>query len=101
MYEVLDLDDFSDAVARVYDASMDVTRWADALSLLARMFGARASQISVAAGFDPLGFIKISGINDELLGETYAALRSADASRSTHAGLPGRKIQGVIAGKSL
>jgi hypothetical protein len=37
-----DLDDFSEAVAHVYDAAVDVARWPDALSVFARMFDGRA-----------------------------------------------------------
>ena len=78
---MLDLDDFSDAVARVYDASMDVARWPEALSLLAGMFGAGASQITVASGFEALSFIKIWGVDEELLARLtprYLALSPRD-----------------------
>jgi DNA-binding CsgD family transcriptional regulator len=64
---VLDLDNFSQAVAGVYDASMDVERWADTLSLLARIFGGRAAQITVASGPNAIAFVKMWGWTDEEL----------------------------------
>jgi DNA-binding CsgD family transcriptional regulator len=64
---MLDLDDFSQAIAQIYDASMDVGRWADTLSLLAKIFGARGSQISVSSSLDTVSFIKIVGWTDEQL----------------------------------
>jgi DNA-binding CsgD family transcriptional regulator len=78
---VLDLDDFSQAVARVYDASMDVGRWPDALSLLAKMFGGRGAQISVASAPDAIAFVKHWGWTDEELARfipRYLALTPSD-----------------------
>jgi DNA-binding CsgD family transcriptional regulator len=63
---VLDLDNFSQVVAGVYDASMDVERWPDTLSLLAGIFGGRAAQISVTARHE-FAFVKIWGWTDEEL----------------------------------
>jgi DNA-binding CsgD family transcriptional regulator len=78
---VLDLDNFSQAVAGVYDASMDVERWADTLSLLAKIFGGRAAQISVGSGLDAIGFVKMWGWTDEELTRfvpRYLALTPTD-----------------------
>jgi len=78
---VLDLDDFSQAVARIYDASVDVDRWPDALSALARMFGGKGAQISVASAPDAVAFIRISGWSNEELAQfipAYLALTPTD-----------------------
>ncbi|HXL62630.1 MAG TPA: hypothetical protein VN959_18490, partial [Mycobacterium sp.] len=64
---MLELDDFSQAVARVYDASMDIERWADALSLLPKIFGGRGAQISVASAPNAIAFVKNWGWTDEVL----------------------------------
>ena len=76
---MLDLSDFSQAVARIYDASMDVTRWPDALSLLTTIFGGTGAQIAAASGLDSLSFLVIWGFPDELIAKhmpQYVALSS-------------------------
>ena len=60
---MFDLDNFSQAVAGIYDASIDVDRWIDALSLLARIFDGRGAQISVASALDQISFLKIWGMD--------------------------------------
>lgn len=78
---MLDLDDFSQAIAHIYDASMDVERWPDALSLLAKMFRGRGAQISVASALDAVAFIKVSGWTSEELAQfvpAYLALTPSD-----------------------
>ncbi|MGB6537831.1 MAG: helix-turn-helix transcriptional regulator [Xanthobacteraceae bacterium] len=78
---MLDLDNFSHAIARIYDASMDVDRWTDALSLLAGIFDARGAQISVAAALDNITFLKFWGWTDEemaLFLPRYIALTPTD-----------------------
>jgi DNA-binding CsgD family transcriptional regulator len=78
---VLDLDSFSQAVARVYDASMDVERWPDTLSLLAKIFGGRTAQISVGNPQHKVTFVKIWGWTDEEMASfmpRYLALTPAD-----------------------
>ena len=64
---MLEIDDFSRALASVYDASMDVERWSDTLSHFARMFGAHAGQLGVGSGLREIAFIKIWGLPDEVL----------------------------------
>jgi hypothetical protein len=78
---VLQIDDFSRAVAGIYDASMDVTRWPDTLSLLTRIFGSTGAQISVASGLDSLSFIVVFGFPDDMLTRLmprYVALSPTD-----------------------
>jgi len=78
---VLDVAVFSQAVAHVYDASMDVERWPDTLALLANMFGGRGAQISVASAPDAIAFVKIWGWTDEELAKfmpAYLALTPSD-----------------------
>lgn len=78
---MFDLDNFSQAVARIYDASIDVDRWVDALSLLARIFDSRGAQISVASALDQISFLKICGWTDEELAPfmpRYVALTPSD-----------------------
>ena len=78
---MFDLDNFSQAVAGIYDASIDVDRWIDALSLLARIFDSRGAQIGVASALDQISFLKIWGWTDEELAPLmprYVALTPAD-----------------------
>jgi DNA-binding CsgD family transcriptional regulator len=78
---VLDLDNFSQAVAGVYDASMDVERWGDTLSLLAKIFSGRAAQISVGTAPHEIAFVKVWGWSDEELARflpPYLALTPTD-----------------------
>jgi DNA-binding CsgD family transcriptional regulator len=82
---VLDLDDFSRAVAGIYDASVDSERWPDALSMLARMCGSRGAQITVASGLHDPAFVKIWGWTDEELARfipAYLALTPTDPRAS-------------------
>jgi DNA-binding CsgD family transcriptional regulator len=77
---VLDLDNFSQAVARIYDASMDVERWTDTLSLVAQIFASRNAQIS-AGSPDAIAFVKFWGWTDEQLADfvpRYVALTPTD-----------------------
>jgi hypothetical protein len=48
---LLDIALFSDAVARICDASMDVERWDDALATLGRAFDSDRGQVSFFEGF--------------------------------------------------
>ena len=73
----LDLDNFSQAVAHIYDASIDVERWSGTLSLLAKIFGGRAAQIS-AGSPTAIAFMKFWGWTDEEAGELFAAIRWPD-----------------------
>lgn len=78
---MFDLDNFSQAVAGIYDASMDVERWTDTLSLLARIFDSRGAQISVASALDQISFLKVWGWTDEELAPflpRYVALTPTD-----------------------
>jgi DNA-binding CsgD family transcriptional regulator len=78
---MLDIDDFSQAVAGVYDASMNVERWPDALSHFARMFGGTASQIGVGSSLGDIAFVKVWGIPDEVIAQVlpkYVALTPTD-----------------------
>lgn len=64
---MLDLHQFSRAVAQIYDASLDVTRWPGALSTLAELFGGRGAQISVFSSVDLINFVSVWGWTDEEL----------------------------------
>lgn len=78
---MFDLDDFSQAVAHIYDAAVDVTRWPEALSLLTRIFDGRAAQVAVGGGVDEVAFIKVFGWTDEELASflpRYLALTPTD-----------------------
>jgi DNA-binding CsgD family transcriptional regulator len=78
---VLDLHDFSQAVSLVYDASMDIARWPDTLALLAKVFGGRGAQISVASSPHDIAFIKVWGWTDDELAlfiPRYVALTPTD-----------------------
>ena len=78
---MLDIDDFSSAIAGVYDASMNVERWPDALSQLARMFDCGAAQIAVASKLREIAFLKIWGIPDDVVMRVmpqYVALTPTD-----------------------
>lgn len=63
---VLVLDDFSQAISGIYDASMEVERWRDVLALIARMFGGRGAQINVGTP-ENFVFLKTWGWTDEEL----------------------------------
>jgi DNA-binding CsgD family transcriptional regulator len=87
---VLDLNDFSQAVAHLYDASMDVERWPDALSQLARIVGGKGAQIVVASAVDAIGFVKVWGWTDEELARfmpRYLALTPTDPRVGMNAAL--------------
>ena len=78
---MLDIDDFSRAVASVYDASMDVERWPDTLAHVARTFGGHAGQIAVRSSLDDIRFLRISGYPDDFVERflpTYVALTPTD-----------------------
>jgi DNA-binding CsgD family transcriptional regulator/PAS domain-containing protein len=45
---MLDIDSFSNAIALIYEASIDVDRWSDALAFFCTSFAARKGQISFA-----------------------------------------------------
>jgi DNA-binding CsgD family transcriptional regulator len=83
---VLEIDDFSEVVAHVYDAAVDVTRWPDALSLLARIFEGRGAQISLSPsllgpGLEAVAFVRVWGWTEEELASflpKYLALSHAD-----------------------
>jgi DNA-binding CsgD family transcriptional regulator len=78
---MLDIDDFSLAVAGVYDASMNVERWPDALAHFAKIFGGIASQISVASSPREIAFVKVWGVPDDVLAQMmprYIALTPTD-----------------------
>ena len=79
---MLDIDDFSLAVAGVYDASMNIERWPDALAHFAKMFGGTVSQISVGGrAHAKIAFVKIWGIPDDVLARMiprYIALTPTD-----------------------
>jgi len=78
---MLDIDDFSHAVAGIYDASIDVERWPGVLGQFAGMFGGTASQIGVGSGLSDIGFIKVWGIPDDVLVRIlphYVALTPTD-----------------------
>jgi len=80
MLSVLDLDNFSQAVARIYDASMDVERWTDTLSLVATIFAGRNAQISVGS-LEAVAFVKFWGWTNEQLADfvpRYLALTPTD-----------------------
>jgi DNA-binding CsgD family transcriptional regulator len=87
---VLAVDDFSEVVAHIYDAAVDVTRWPDTLSLLARIFEGRAAQISLSPsllvpGLEEVAFITTWGWTEEVLATfvpKYLALSHADPRRS-------------------
>jgi DNA-binding CsgD family transcriptional regulator len=77
---VLDLDNFSHAIAQVYDASIDVERWPDTLALLAKVFGGKAAQISVGS-LTAIAFVRFWGWTDEELARflpRYIALTPSD-----------------------
>jgi DNA-binding CsgD family transcriptional regulator len=81
---VLDIDVFSRAVAGIYDASMDVERWPDALAQLAAMFGGTSSQITVASSLSNIEFLKTWGLSEANLAQTlskFAALTPTDPRR--------------------
>jgi hypothetical protein len=78
---VLALNDFSQAVAGIYDASMDVGRWPDTLSVLARIFGSTGAQINVASGLDSVSFIRVWGFPEDMMAKyvpRYLALSPTD-----------------------
>src|SRR5262249_5362511 len=64
---MLDLDAFSKAVAGIYDASMNVERWNEPLSLLSRAFDAKGGQFVVASGLASVEYITLWGWTDEEL----------------------------------
>ena len=77
---VLDLDSFSQAVAQIYDASIDVERWSGTLSLLAKMFTANGAQIT-AGSPTAIAFMKFWGWTDQELASMlpqYVALTPTD-----------------------
>ena len=81
---MLDIDDFSHAVAGIYDASMDVERWPGVLAQLAGMFRGTASQIGVGSSLGDIGFLKVWGIPDDLFGRIlpqFVALTPTDPRR--------------------
>ena len=90
---MLDIDDFSLAVAGVYDASMNIERWPDTLALLAKIFGGRASQIGVGSPRREVAFVKAWGWTDDELARFMPAYVDLDADRSTM-GHDGDAIQG-------
>jgi DNA-binding CsgD family transcriptional regulator len=86
---MLDIDDFSLAVAGIYDASMNIERWSDTLAHFAKIFGGTAAQISVTASWrdiaslkrQDVAFVKIWGIPDDVLARMmprYIALTPTD-----------------------
>jgi DNA-binding CsgD family transcriptional regulator len=79
---MLEIDDFSQAVAGVYDASMNVERWPDTLALLTKMFGGMASQIGVSSRRPTdIAFLKVWGIPEDVLARhmsRYMALTPSD-----------------------
>jgi DNA-binding CsgD family transcriptional regulator len=78
---MLDIDDFSLAVAGVYDASMNVERWPDALAHFAKIFDGTVSQISVASSPREIAFVKVWGVPDDVLAQMmprYIALTPTD-----------------------
>jgi DNA-binding NarL/FixJ family response regulator len=73
---MLDLDSFSEAVALIYDASMDVDRWPEALGYLCVLFNSQKSQISFAtSAFDSQAFFKFHGFTDAELQKTLPRYR--------------------------
>lgn len=63
---MMNIDDFSDTVARIYDASMDVDRWEDTLAVIASMFRSQYAQIAFGSPtYTNMSFHRISGIRME------------------------------------
>jgi DNA-binding CsgD family transcriptional regulator/PAS domain-containing protein len=58
---MLSLDDFSDIVSRIYDASMEVIRWDDALTPLLHHWASDWAQIVFARNLRELSFIRHAG----------------------------------------
>ena len=78
---MLDIDNFSHAVAGIYDASMDIERWPGVLAQFAGMFGGTASQIGVGSSLQDIAFVKIWGVPEDVLAQTmpkYIALSPTD-----------------------
>jgi DNA-binding CsgD family transcriptional regulator len=65
---VLNIDTFSKAIALIYDASMDVVRWNEALAFIAGMLSSDKAQISYArSAVDPRTFVQVWGIDEDVL----------------------------------
>ncbi len=78
---MIEIEDFSRAVASVYDASMNVERWPDSLSRFARMFNCPAAQIAAGSNVREISFLKIVGFDEDFLDKTradYFALTPTD-----------------------
>ncbi|HZL00519.1 MAG TPA: LuxR C-terminal-related transcriptional regulator [Caulobacteraceae bacterium] len=80
--DVLDIDDFSQAVARIYDASVSVERWDDALKFLAGLFDSQKAQISYYTSVhDHSPFVRLWGsrVEDfERAFRTYIDMTASD-----------------------
>jgi DNA-binding CsgD family transcriptional regulator/PAS domain-containing protein len=61
----MDLDKFSNAIALIYDASIDVDRWDDVLAFMCALFGSRKGQISFATSvMDPDVVFRFHGVTE-------------------------------------
>jgi DNA-binding CsgD family transcriptional regulator len=69
----LNLNNFSQAIAGVYDASMNIERWDDTLPLLARIFNVKGAQICVASTPESIAFFKACGWNDDEMARYFPA----------------------------
>jgi DNA-binding CsgD family transcriptional regulator/PAS domain-containing protein len=62
------IDGFSDAVAHIYDASLDVERWGEALERIGGLFMSPKRQVVVTtSATDPRMFIRLSGFSEHEL----------------------------------
>src|ERR1700722_18837894 len=73
---MLDIDSFSNAVARIYDASLDTERWDDSLASLAGLFDSPKAHMSYYTSLqDPSPFFKIWGFTDEEIEPAFPKYR--------------------------
>ncbi len=77
---MLDIDSFSNTIALIYDAAMDVDRWNDVLASIAGMFRAQKAQISFATSVvDAEAFIRLWGFAEEDIAELMPKYRELGA----------------------
>jgi DNA-binding CsgD family transcriptional regulator len=76
---MIDIDDFSRAVAQIYDASLDIGRWGVALETLSTLFDSPMAQLVYFKSlYDPDAIFRFVGFDSEPLFEKYRALSPTD-----------------------
>ena len=73
---MLDIEDFSNVIAQIYDASLDIQRWDSALATLAGLFKSPMAQISYFTSLqDASPFFKIWGPGDGAIERAFPRYR--------------------------